>query len=69
MQIFVRGVDESLVIGDGVTVTVLEIQPHCVRVGIQDQNATPSYWEETLFVESGDESADVEFELALPLRG
>jgi len=51
MQIFQRGVNESLVIGCDVVVTVLNIQPSCVRLGIHDPNSFPAYWEETLFLE------------------
>ena len=51
MRIFQRGVNEGLVIGRNVVVTVLEIQSTWVRLGIRDPNSSPDYWEETLFVE------------------
>lgn len=51
MRVFQRGVDESLMIGDEVVVTVLEVLHDSVRLGICDPSNTPEYWEETLFVE------------------
>lgn len=60
MQIFQRGVNESLVIGRDVVVTVLEIQPHCVRIAVQDPEGSPSYYEETLFLEGGDDDCEPE---------
>ena len=63
MQIFQRGVNESLKIGCDVVVTVLEIQPDCVRLGIKNPKATPAYWEETIFIDGDDGgNADVEAE-------
>jgi len=57
MQVISRGVDESLMIGD-VIVTVLEVQPTHVRLGISDPEAIPPYWEETLYLEDAvDDSA------------
>jgi carbon storage regulator CsrA len=64
MQVFQRGVDESLVIGHEVKVTVLEIMPSCVRLGITDPNNVPEYWEETLFVDDT-ENEDSSLDLAL----
>lgn len=55
MQVFQRGVQESLVIGHEVVVTVLEIMPSWVRLGITDPNSDPEYWEETLFVDASEE--------------
>jgi carbon storage regulator CsrA len=51
MQIFQRGVNESLKIGRDMVVTVLEIQPSWVRLGIEDPTSDPAYWEETLFID------------------
>lgn len=59
MQVISRGVDESLVIGDMV-VTVLEVQPTHVRLGISDPEAIPPYWEETLYVEDAAEACESE---------
>jgi sRNA-binding carbon storage regulator CsrA len=60
MQVFQCGVHESLVIGNEVPgheveVTVLEIMPSWVRLGISDPNSDPEYWEETLFLEDAEE--------------
>lgn len=66
MQVFQRGVDESLVIGQDVVVTVLEIQPSCVRLGITDPNNIPEYWEETLYLEDVEEEGS-SLDLALAL--
>lgn len=60
MQVFQRGVNESLVIGRDVVVTVLEIQPHCVRIAVQNPDAVPSYYEETLYFEEGDDDGSAE---------
>jgi carbon storage regulator CsrA len=54
MQIFQRGVNESLMIGPNVVVTVLEITPHCVRIAVQNPDATPSYREETIHLNARD---------------
>lgn len=50
MQIFQRGINQSVVIGQDMVVTVLEIQSTFVRIGITDPHSDPVYWEETLFV-------------------
>ena len=64
MQVFQRGVDESLFIGDDVVVTVLEIMPNCVRLGITDPNSVPEYWEETLFLDTENEDSSLDLVLA-----
>ncbi len=51
MRVFLRGVNEGLVIDDRWEVTVLEIQPGCVRLAITSTRGTPSYREETLYFE------------------
>lgn len=51
MQVFQRGVNESLMIGANVVVTVLEITPHCVRIAVENPDATPSYREEVLYLD------------------
>lgn len=66
MQVFLRGVDESLLIGDDVTVTVLEVLSAAVRLGITDPNSVPSYWEETLYLEESGEGSSLELADALP---
>jgi carbon storage regulator CsrA len=64
MQVFQRGVQESLVIGDEVVVTVLEIMPSWVRLGITDPNSIPEYWEETLFLEESEEGSSLDLAMA-----
>ncbi len=58
MQVYQRGLNQSLIIGHDVVVTVLDIQPHCVRISIQDPEAIPPYWEETLYLDDGDTETD-----------
>jgi carbon storage regulator CsrA len=64
MQVFQRGVDESLVIGHDMVVTVLEIMPNCVRLGITDPNNDPEYWEETLFLDTENEDSSLDLAMA-----
>jgi carbon storage regulator CsrA len=54
MQVFQRGVNESLMIGTNVVITVLEITPHCVRIAVEDPDGTPPYREETVYLENND---------------
>lgn len=58
MHVFTRGVNEGLMIGDDLTVTVLDIQADSVRIGISCPGNDPPYWEEVLAVEH-DHSANV----------
>jgi carbon storage regulator CsrA len=63
MRIFQRGINESLVIGRDVVVTVLEIQPTWVRLSIENPHALPSYREETLYLaDDGDDDAETGIE-------
>lgn len=64
MHIFQRGVNQSLVIGQDMVITVLDIQPHCVRLGITDPDAIPPYWEETLYLDGVEADAECVLELA-----
>lgn len=59
MRIYQRGVDESLMIGEDVVVTVVEVLPDGVRLGISDPHSIPSYWEETVFLEESSCSSPV----------
>jgi len=62
LRIFTRHVDESLVIGEGIEVTVLEIGDGFVRLAFRDTTDTlPSYWEETLSCQTA--ACESEFEL------
>ena len=51
MQIITRQVNEGVVIGDNIHVTVLDICDNQVRLGISSPNECPSYWEQTLYWE------------------
>lgn len=48
MRIISRSLNEGLVIDDNVRVTILEIQRHQVRLGIETPNQVPYYREEVL---------------------
>ena len=52
MRAFTRQVNQGLVIGENLHVTVLEIQEDFVRLAIECPDQDPSYWEEVLFVET-----------------
>lgn len=56
MQIISRSVNEGLVIGDDVRVTVLEVQGRQVRLGIETPKRAPFYREEVL--DLGDDGGD-----------
>lgn len=58
MRVYTRGVDESLVIGETVQVSVLEVQDNCVRLAIIDPDASPTYREEVLYLQAS--AADCE---------
>ena len=51
MRIISRSVNEGLVIDDNVRVTILEIQRHHVRLGIETPNQAPYYREEVLYID------------------
>lgn len=63
MQIFTRQVNEGLVIGDGIHVTVLDIHDDRVRLAISSPNDFPSYWEQTLYLDEAEQDADYAREL------
>ncbi len=52
MRVYTRGVDEGLMIGETVQVSVLEVQTDCVRLAIIDPDASPTYREEVLYFPS-----------------
>ena len=54
MQTIARSVNEGVVIGDNVRVTVLEIQSNHVRLGIETPNQAPYYREEVLYFGNDD---------------
>lgn len=51
MKVVSRRENESLVIGEDIFVTVLEVHEDHVRLAISSPRSNPSYWEETLFWE------------------
>jgi carbon storage regulator CsrA len=55
MQMITRRVNEGLVIGNDIHVTVLDISRDNVRLAISSPNNTPSYWEQTLYWEDAEQ--------------
>ncbi|HUG92525.1 MAG TPA: carbon storage regulator [Planctomycetaceae bacterium] len=51
MLTITRQVNEGLVIGDNLRVTVLEIHEDHVRLAIENPHDEPSYWEEIVYWE------------------
>jgi carbon storage regulator CsrA len=64
MKIYSRRENEGLVIGRDLYVTVLQIRNDHVRLGIACSRLTPSYWEETLFLEPEEEPAPLQLTAA-----
>ena len=64
MKILSRRENEGLVVGDDIRVTVLTIRENFVRLGISCPRLTPSYWEETLFLQT--EECPSELQLSAP---
>jgi carbon storage regulator CsrA len=60
MQFISRRESEGLVIGDDISVTVLQITHDHVRLAVSCARLTPSYWEETLFLQTADELGELE---------
>ena len=60
MQLITRRVNEGLVIGDDIHVTVLRIFEDHVRLGISSPNEVPSYWEQTLYWEPAEEAPELQ---------
>jgi carbon storage regulator CsrA len=71
MQMITRRVNESLVIGSDIHVTVLDICENCVRLAISSPKNFPQYWEQTLYwdqaPEEDQEDLQAEQEAAMPL--
>lgn len=68
MQMITRRVNEGLVIGNDIHVTVLDICKDRVRLAISSPSNNPSYWEQTLFCENAEaEFSEEDFqELLIP---
>jgi carbon storage regulator CsrA len=64
MQFISRRENEGLVIGDDISVTVLQIRNNHVRLAVSCPRLTPSYWEETLFVQTAEEPGELELTTA-----
>ena len=64
MKIISRRENEGLVIGDDISVTVLQIRSDHVRLAVSCPRLTPSYWEETLFVAAAEEPGELELSTA-----
>ena len=60
MKVFSRRENEGLVIGDDISVTVLQIWNDHVRLAIACPRLTPSYWEENLFLEIEEEPSELQ---------
>jgi len=58
MHVFSRCVNEGLVIGENIFVTVLAVEDDHVRLGISSPNETPPYWEHTLYLDSTEEALE-----------
>ncbi|MDB5385656.1 MAG: Global regulator protein family [Planctomycetaceae bacterium] len=65
MRVYTRGENQSLVIGRDIVVTVLQVFPDHVRVGIATPQSEPQYWEADLFLPEDTNLEDVELELSL----
>ena len=59
MKVISRRENESLVIGEDISVTVLEVHADRVRLAISSPRSNPSYREETLFCTPQAESEEV----------
>lgn len=53
----VLSINETVTVGS-IQINVIEVRHDSVRLGIEDPNATPSYREETLYLQSDNEDTD-----------
>lgn len=60
MRVFLRGVNEGLIIDHTLEVRVLEIQSDRVRLAITSPTEFPAYREETLFIDPTGVDSDLE---------
>lgn len=61
MRVLDRAVDESVVIGDGIHVTVLEVESDRVRLAIMTPNREPAYREETIYLDTAAKDCELAF--------
>ena len=59
MTTITRRANEGIAIGEDVFVEVLEVEADCVRLGIHCPSRTPSYWEQTLYINGAEEAEPV----------
>lgn len=64
MKVISRCEHEGLVIGNDIFVTVLKVRNDHVRLAIACSRLTPSYWEETLFLEPEEQPATLQLSAA-----
>jgi carbon storage regulator CsrA len=60
MQFVTRRVNEGIIIGDDIHVTVLDIRDDHVRLAISSPNDFPPYWEETVYLEGAERSCELQ---------
>jgi len=51
MQVISRAENESIQLGEQLTVTVVEVHDEYVRLGITSTNGELNYWEETVYLQ------------------
>ncbi len=54
MVVLSRLINESVIIGNNIRVTILDVKDNQVRIGITAPDHTPSYWEQTIFTSDED---------------
>jgi carbon storage regulator CsrA len=64
MKVISRRENEGLVIGNDISVTVLQIRNEYVRLAISCPRLTPSYWEETLFLNVEEQPSELQLSAA-----
>jgi carbon storage regulator CsrA len=64
MKVISRRENEGLVIGNDISVTVLQIRNEYVRLAISCPRLTPSYWEETLFLSLEEQPSELQLSAA-----
>lgn len=55
-----RQINEGVVIGESIHVTVLNIRANQVRLAISSPDVEPSYWEETLYWEPAEAQRELQ---------
>lgn len=64
MRIFTRGENQSLLIDQDITLTVLGVYPDHVRLAISAPRSSPTYWETDLYLPEGIDLESIELELS-----